>query len=363
VRIGLIIYGSLQTLTGGYIYDRILVRHLQRCGHRVTVFSRRQRRYWRNLCDNCFGRLEELLARSSPDLLLQDGLCHPSLAGINRRLKRRADFPIVALVHQVLAARPGGSAGAAVVRRIETHYLNSADAFILNSRKTQRTVENLLKEVKPALLAKPGGDRLGQAASEEWISRRARETGPLRLIFLANLLPDKGLHAVLDALRELPQPIWRLTVVGSLTMDRPYAARILSTVAARGLAERVFFCGPKNGAALADVLNRSHVLLLPYSHEAFGIAFVEGMAFGLPAVGSTAGAAKETVHHGSNGFLIHPLDKNALKDSIRRLSENRTLLTQMSLNAYATYRKHPTWAAAMAAVEAFLMRVARTETA
>ena len=37
--IGLIIYGRLDTLTGGYIYDRILVEHLRRHGHRVEVIS------------------------------------------------------------------------------------------------------------------------------------------------------------------------------------------------------------------------------------------------------------------------------------------------------------------------------------
>jgi glycosyltransferase involved in cell wall biosynthesis len=360
VRIGLIIYGNLRILTGGYIYDDILIRHLRRQGHRVAVFSRMQRRYWRNLCDNCFERLVDLVVETPPDLLLQDGLCHPSLFGINRRLKRRGDFPIVALVHQVLSARSRGTAGAAVVRWIETRYLKSVDAVIANSHSTQRAVEALVGNSKPALVAVPGGDRLGQAPSEAWIVGRARKEGPLGLVFLANVLPDKGLHRVLEDLSELTAPIWQLTVVGDLDMDPSYVDRIMTAADVRGLAKRVHFSGARNGAALAKILNTSHVLVLPYSHEAFGIAFVEGMAFGLPAVGSTAGAARETIRHGHNGFLIHPADRHALTDSIRLLAQNRDRLERMSLNAYATFRQKPNWAAGTAAVEAFLGRLIRT---
>ncbi len=52
MRLGLIIYGNLDTLTGGYIYDRILVEHLQSRGHRVDIISLPRRNYGRHLLDN-----------------------------------------------------------------------------------------------------------------------------------------------------------------------------------------------------------------------------------------------------------------------------------------------------------------------
>ena len=39
MRIGLVIYGSLETLTGGYLYDRMVVEGLARLGHEVEVIS------------------------------------------------------------------------------------------------------------------------------------------------------------------------------------------------------------------------------------------------------------------------------------------------------------------------------------
>ena len=49
MRIGLIIYGSLDTLTGGYLYDRLLVEHLRRQGDHVDIISLPWRTYGRHL--------------------------------------------------------------------------------------------------------------------------------------------------------------------------------------------------------------------------------------------------------------------------------------------------------------------------
>jgi hypothetical protein len=52
IRIALLIYGSLDTLSGGYLYDRMLVEALQRGGDTVEVVSLPWRDYARCLGDN-----------------------------------------------------------------------------------------------------------------------------------------------------------------------------------------------------------------------------------------------------------------------------------------------------------------------
>src|SRR5262245_58363835 len=52
LRIGLVIYGSLETISGGYLYDRKLVEHLQAQGHTVQLVSLPWRNYPRHLGDN-----------------------------------------------------------------------------------------------------------------------------------------------------------------------------------------------------------------------------------------------------------------------------------------------------------------------
>jgi len=49
---------------------------------------------------------------------------------------------------------------------------------------------------------------------------------------------------------------------------------------------------------LQEKLAQAHVLVLPSSYEGFGMVYLEGMAFGLPAIGTTAGAACEIIRRG-----------------------------------------------------------------
>ena len=39
MRIGFVIYGSLDTITGGYLYDKFVVRGLTRRGHNIEVIQ------------------------------------------------------------------------------------------------------------------------------------------------------------------------------------------------------------------------------------------------------------------------------------------------------------------------------------
>ncbi len=137
MHIGLIIYGSLETLTGGYLYDRYLVTFLQRRGHKVEVLSWPAQAYGRRLADNLSSRRLRPLLEKSFDLLLQDELCHPSLFWLNRRLRRFRRYPIVTIVHHLLCEEPRAGWQNLLYRFIEKRYLASVDGYVCNSFTTR----------------------------------------------------------------------------------------------------------------------------------------------------------------------------------------------------------------------------------
>jgi glycosyltransferase involved in cell wall biosynthesis len=96
---------------------------------------------------------------------------------------------------------------------------------------------------------------------------------------------------------------------------------------------------------------------MPYAYEGFGIAILEAMAFGLPAIGSREGAAGETICHGTNGFLLDSGDLRGLAPLIIKLHRNREVLRQMSLAACATYAGRPTWQESAATIDGFLRQM------
>ena len=77
MKIGLIIYGRLDTLTGGYLYDRQMVAALKRRGHRVVVLSLPSLNYFRRWALNFQAPTLAAWVPEGLDLLLQDVGLHP----------------------------------------------------------------------------------------------------------------------------------------------------------------------------------------------------------------------------------------------------------------------------------------------
>jgi glycosyltransferase involved in cell wall biosynthesis len=346
MRIGLVIYGSLDTVSGGYLYDRKLVEYLRGQGDSVEVIALPWRNYAAHLTDNLHFRLP-----SNFDILIQDELNHPSLIFANRR---RHPYPVISIVHHLRCSelRPGWQN--ALYRVIEKKYLRSVDGFIFNSKTTQRVVQRLIGKDKPNVVAYPPTDRLGSAISEREIVRRAG-TDPFQILFLGNVIYRKGLHTLLQVIGEQPSPV-RLDVVGSLNAEPGYVKQIQKYLKAKNLSSFVFLHGPLDKEPLAEKLRRAHLLVVPSSYEGYGIAYLEGVCFGLPAIGTTAGAAREIISDGLDGFLIDPGDSLALTDKLKLLAENRDILIPMSLAARQRYLRQPTWEETAGRIREFLLK-------
>jgi glycosyltransferase involved in cell wall biosynthesis len=359
VHIGLIIYGSLNTLTGGYLYDRLLVEHLRHRGDHVDIISLPWRTYGRHLRDNLSRQLFRRLSHAPFDALLQDELNHPSLLWLNRRLRKEVRYPIVTIVHLLRCSEPRPIWQNWVYRRLETCYLTGLDGLVYNSHTTRTAVEALAGPHRSGVVAYPGGDHLRSTLTPQQIEARAREPGPLRILFVGNLTPVKGLHTLLRALTSLPPETWCLTVVGSLTMDPAYVHGIRQQIERSGFTDRVRLVGSCPHAAVAAHLAQHQVLAVPSLYEAFGIAYLEALEFGLPVIGSTAGAAHELITDGEHGYLVAPGDACKLGDHLLHLHHAREDLRRMGLAAHRRAGQHPTWSESAGRVRDLLQTLAR----
>lgn len=354
MRVGLVVYGSLDTVSGGYLYDRELVAHLRHREDSVEVFSLPWRSYGRHLTDNVSSALFRRLAAARLDVLLQDELNHPSFFWLNRRLSSAVSYPIVTVVHHLRSDEARPSWQNQLYRRVERMYLESVDGFVFNSEATRGSVETLVGASRPAVVARPAGDRWQISLTELEIRARANEPGPLRVVFLGSLIPRKGLHTVLAALARMPAGSLTLEVIGSSAVDPAYSARVRTLAGDLHLNPGMAFRGQLPDEQVAEHLIRSHVLAVPSSHEGFGIVYLEGMSFGLPAIATTAGGAGEIVRHGENGFLVTPGDAVALATCLTRLNADRGLLATMAVSARRTYDRQPTWEETCDKIRTFL---------
>ncbi len=350
MRVGLVIYGSLDTLSGGYLYDRKLMAYLLAQGDSAEIVSQSWSSYPRHLLHNLDGRLAQRLHSAEIDVLLQDELNHPSLFLLNRWLRPRVAYPIVSIVHHLRSSEHRPAWQNHAYRGVERRYLHSVDGFIFNSATTQAAVAELRPSLPPHVIATPAGNHLAQPISAERVSQRAHEGGPLRVLFVGNVAPRKGLHVLLAALARLPESDWQLAIVGDTSGDPDYVRRCRELVQ----TDNVTWLGRVSDAQLAELYAESHLLCVPSSYEGFGIVYLEAMAHGLPVVATTAGAAPEVVDV-SSGCLVPPEDAAALATCLGELMAHREKVADLGRGALLRAKQFPDWDASMARVRQFLL--------
>jgi glycosyltransferase involved in cell wall biosynthesis len=172
---------------------------------------------------------------------------------------------------------------------------------------------------------------------------------------LAHAIPRKRHEDVLCALALLPETRW--TAIG----DGPELPRLARLAQSLGLAQRVTLAGQLAPQEAQRELARCHAMALPSEDEAFGVAYVEALAHGVPAIGCAGESGPEEIAALGEGretgmLLVPPRDPAALAAAVERAIADPSLPGA----ARATAAAHFGWAqcgtATVAAYEAALAR-------
>lgn len=370
MHVGLVIAGDIDDGSGGFYYDRRLRDRLRERGHEVSVASLPWGSYPRQLSDGIRARrIATRLDEIGADVLVEDGLAHPSLVAVNPRV----ETPTVALLHMI-ASRAREGVGRHAIRLIEKRFLSGVDAAVYNAETTRRDAEAMGAPGRSAV-ASPAGDRFSPDISTAAIRERGAER-PLEITFLGNVVKRKGLDTLVEGLSRLGRDQesgrsdiggtntagrtidYRLTVVGDTDRDPAYVDRVRDAAAESGIAGRIQFAGRLDDDAVAARLRETHVLAVPSRYEPFGMVYLEAMGFGCVPLATTAGGAAEFVRDGESGFLTPPGDPDAVADRLERLAD-REQLAEMGVAARRAYEAWPTWTESMDDAVDFLEGVAR----
>lgn len=188
--------------------------------------------------------------------------------------------------------------------------------------------------------------------------------GVKRLLFVARVSPEKGVHILLDAFERVIKfcPNVELDIVGpavsvpfefvvSLSEEEkvrdlasfyatrtvmksgemeylPYLKARMSTDA----ASKVRFHGFAPHSQLAEFYRNADIFVFPSVwDEPFGMPLVEAMSSELPVIATRGGGITEIVHHGGTGFLVEKGDAAGLAQRILELLEDEQLCRQMGI--------------------------------
>ena len=162
------------------------------------------------------------------------------------------------------------------------------------------------------------------------------------LVTVAHLAARKRHADVISALAVLRvrHPALRYVIVG----DGPERERLESLAGSLGVADRVEFRGQlPNDGATAEATAGS-LFVMPSVDEAFGVAYIEAMAGGVPAIGCRGEDGPEEIAAAGGGIeLVAPLYVRGLAKRIDGLLSDPPALAAAGDAARETVQRAFTW--------------------
>lgn len=313
LALALVVPGSLDQRTGGYLYDARMVNQLRDRGWRVSVRELAGR--FPTADPEARGAMGQALS-ALPDgsRVLVDGL---ALGGLPGEVAPHAGrLRLLALLHHPLSDETGLPPHLRHrLAALEREALRAVRGVIVTSAFTRERVEALGVPKANIRVASPGTEAAPRSPGIDG-------SGPPTLLCVGSLTPRKGQDLLVDALARLEDLAWTCVLVGSRTRDPAYALRVEERIRSQGLTERVDLTGELGRRELASRYGEATVLVLPSHYEGYGMVITEALARGLPVVATAGGAVPHTLPPDA-GVLVPPGDLEQLTLALRTLLEER----------------------------------------
>jgi teichuronic acid biosynthesis glycosyltransferase TuaC len=269
--------------------------------------------------------LRRLRARFPYDLVH----AHNAVPAADAVLRAHERAPLVVSVHggDVYFTAPRYPAGERAVRRA----LGTARLVLANSAGIEDATRRLgARETRVV--------RLGTDVPDH---APAKDPAPT-IVTVAHLVARKRHADVVRALWLLRErhPRLRYLIVG----DGPEREPLARLAAELGVADRVELAGQLPREEALARARTAHVFVMPSVDEAFGVAYVEAMAAGLPAVGARGEAGPQEIAAAGDGLrLVPPADVEALAAELDALLAEPGYLLELGARAHDTVARAFTW--------------------
>jgi glycogen(starch) synthase len=191
----------------------------------------------------------------------------------------------------------------------EADSVTACSAYVLSELEAVRPAGSRARVIPNAV----DPDELAAGPEEEGLGRYVLGVG--------RLVPQKGFDVLLDAFDAESLAGLNLAIAGE-GFERQ---RLEHHAAKLALGTRFRLLGTVDRSRLGQLFRGARVFVLPSRGEPFGIALLEAMAAGVPAVATRAGGVPEFATDGENALLVPPEDPRALAEAIARAAHEEEL--------------------------------------
>ena len=164
---------------------------------------------------------------------------------------------------------------------------------------------------------------------------------PPLLLFLSNLMVNKGVYVLLEAAARLRDRglKFNLALAGAFGQDIR-RGELEARIRELDLTERVKVNGPVDEIAKSALLRQASMLIFPTMKEAFGNVLLEAMRAEVPVVATREGSIPWIVSEGKTGLLCNKNDPGDLAAKVEHLLLDSGLLVRMGKAGRQRFLEH-----------------------
>ena len=150
------------------------------------------------------------------------------------------------------------------------------------------------------------------------------------LLFLSNLLINKGVFVLLDACKILKEKGYSFICkfVGGETAEIN-AAYFKEEVKIRNLSKNVIYEGKKYEKEKQDYFGKADIFIFPTLYETFGLVLLEAMEYSLPCISTNEGGIPAIIEDGKTGYIVEKHSPEKIAEKIEYLMDHPEQCTAM----------------------------------
>lgn len=157
------------------------------------------------------------------------------------------------------------------------------------------------------------------------------------ILFLARIVPEKGLHYLIEAFKDI-ETDKKLCIVGGTSHSGEYVEQVVK------MAEddpRIMFLGFQQGAALEELFSNAYLYVLPSDVEGMPISLLEAMSYGNCCVVSDIVENADVVE--DKGVTFEKSNVKSLEKELKNLLEDERIVNMLKAESREFITRKYNW--------------------
>lgn len=309
--------GSINTRSGGTIYNKTVIEGLQKYGMSIIVkeieppFPMLSRKSLLNL---------EATLTSLPKetVCIVDGLLFGNTLHIFKKYSPRLN--IVGLIHLLLTDEGGLTNEEKKQYQTEFKVHDYLTEIIVTSHymKEKLTTSPFKKQIT---VIYPG-----TKSAKRYLGSKNKIKN---ILFLGSITPRKRPMDLVEALANIKEYKWQCIFAGSLDRHKNYVKQFKESIKDNHLTNRICLMGECNETTCDSLLENTDIYIQTSTFETFGMSIREALIRGIPTITTTKGGSIENINPCSI-LQFEPGDVKTLTHYLKNLLNNPNQLKKLS---------------------------------